>query len=206
MKRYIKSGVTPSSDKRYEVISAKREPKQITELVLQGNYGYGWDDLTYYDDTPEGRKEMRADYKSYAENERIPLRTVRRKVDNPNYDAKIDPVYTKLANTYPDLINVIGNDDVVFKYQLNKLYKKYTPNIDDIAALYEQYNPASSSYAESITWQEYLDELRRAIRNKEEIFTADTIVGEIPVLFTTKNEQYFGEVQRTIKVFTPINA
>lgn len=83
MKRYIKSGVT--SSKRLNIMTAKKESKQLTELVLQGNYGYGWDDLTYYDDTPEGRREMKEDYKAYAENEGIPLRTIKRKVDNPNY-------------------------------------------------------------------------------------------------------------------------
>lgn len=45
------------------------KPKK-TKLVqvLQGNYGYGWDDLIEYNkDTPYS--EMRADYKSYRENE-----------------------------------------------------------------------------------------------------------------------------------------
>lgn len=43
--------------------------------VIQGNYGYGWDDLVCYEFTGDDekdlamRKELRDDYKSYLENE-----------------------------------------------------------------------------------------------------------------------------------------
>lgn len=43
--------------------------------VIQGNYGYGWDDLVCYEFTGEDEKdlamhkELRDDYKSYLENE-----------------------------------------------------------------------------------------------------------------------------------------
>jgi hypothetical protein len=40
--------------------------KTKPEYVVQGNYGYGWDDLTYSDD----RAEAMADLKAYRENER----------------------------------------------------------------------------------------------------------------------------------------
>lgn len=78
-------GVTSSTRVKKNKITAARVPKTIKELVLQGNYGYGWDDLTYYDDTPEGRKMMKDDYKAYQENEHIPLRTITRKSPNPDY-------------------------------------------------------------------------------------------------------------------------
>lgn len=92
MKRYIKSA---------------RTPKQVKELVLQGNYGYGWDDLTYYDDTPQGRKEMQEDYKAYAENEGIPLRTITRKSANPDY---VEP---ENNITYADAISWVENSPYV---------------------------------------------------------------------------------------------
>ena len=50
--------------------------------VLQGNYGYGWDDLIEY---PEGTsiKERKADLKCYRENERNALhRIIERRVLN----------------------------------------------------------------------------------------------------------------------------
>ena len=74
-----------------------RNPKTVKELVLQGNYGYGWDDLTYYEDTPEGRAERKADYQTYKENEPgVAFRTIERRVPNKNYVAPdVDSSCTK---------------------------------------------------------------------------------------------------------------
>lgn len=52
-----------------------RNRTRIEIKVIQGNYGYGWDDLTTYEFTGDEekdritRKELREDYKSYEENE-----------------------------------------------------------------------------------------------------------------------------------------
>ena len=55
--------------------------KYIYYKVLQGNYGYGWDDLCSYDTADaDEMKELRDDIKSYRENEHIPLRVIRRRV------------------------------------------------------------------------------------------------------------------------------
>lgn len=57
-----------------------RITKYVYLSVIQGNYGYGWDDLTYYDHAQEGwHKEMRDDLRAYRENERIPLRVIERR-------------------------------------------------------------------------------------------------------------------------------
>ena len=40
--------------------------------VLQGNYGYGWDDLCEYED----KNEAREDKKCYEENEKYPHRII----------------------------------------------------------------------------------------------------------------------------------
>lgn len=74
-----------------------RNSKTVKELVLQGNYGYGWDDLTYYEDTPEGRAERKADYQAYKENEPgVAFRTIERRVPNKNYVAPdVDSSCTK---------------------------------------------------------------------------------------------------------------
>lgn len=57
-----------------------RENKYIYYKVLQGNYGYGWDDLCSYDTSDPGQmKELRDDLKSYRENEGVPLRVIRRR-------------------------------------------------------------------------------------------------------------------------------
>ena len=49
-------------------------------IIGQGHYGQGWEDETEYPDTPEGRKEARADLKSYQENSSYPFRIRRRRV------------------------------------------------------------------------------------------------------------------------------
>lgn len=72
-------------------IKEVRNAKFKTIKVLQGNYGYGWDDLYYFDDTPEGRKEQKDILKDYRENERgVPFRIITRKEPNPDYKAPKD--------------------------------------------------------------------------------------------------------------------
>lgn len=66
--------------------------RTINEIkVIQGNYGYGWDDLGCYeftgDETHDSqmRKELNDDYKSYHENEvDYPHRIVTRYVKKEN--------------------------------------------------------------------------------------------------------------------------
>jgi len=59
----------------------KRVNKYIYYVVLQANYGYGWDDLTYYDTAAPGwMKELKSDRRAYRENcAGLPLRTIRRR-------------------------------------------------------------------------------------------------------------------------------
>jgi hypothetical protein len=53
-------------------------------FVIQGNYGYGWDDLTQSEDY----REARADLRSYRENEtRTPHRLIKRRELNEDYPA-----------------------------------------------------------------------------------------------------------------------
>lgn len=53
------------------------KPKRTKkEYVVQGDYGYGWDDLTTHD-TMEDAKE---DYRDYEENENVPHRIIARRV------------------------------------------------------------------------------------------------------------------------------
>lgn len=68
-----------------EKATKKKEPKTIEVKVLQGNYGYGWDDLVEYDNY----KDAKTDYKAYRENERnASHRIITRRVPNPKYKGK----------------------------------------------------------------------------------------------------------------------
>lgn len=56
--------------------------------VLQANYGYGWDDIVWYDthDT-EQMLSIKRDLRSYRENEPgVPFRIVQRRELNPKYE------------------------------------------------------------------------------------------------------------------------
>ena len=60
-------------------------PRTRKEIkVLQGNYGYGWDDLCYYefigdaDHDELSRKELKQDLKDYRENEHALFRVITR--------------------------------------------------------------------------------------------------------------------------------
>lgn len=95
-KKSVKSDKVAASKKftakAAKSIKAARNSKTMVELVLQGNYGYGWDDLVSYDNTPEGRKEMKDDLKTYQQEEggRASFRTIERRVANPDYKAPAD--------------------------------------------------------------------------------------------------------------------
>lgn len=66
---------------------SKNNPKTIAVKVLQGNYGYGWDDLCQYDIRDSDQmKELKDDVKAYNENEPgIPHRVITRRIPNPDY-------------------------------------------------------------------------------------------------------------------------
>lgn len=70
-------------------VEGRGNPKTVEVAVLQGNYGYGWDDLCQYRDLTWGsddRKEMQQDLKDYRENEpQYRHRIIYRRVPNPNY-------------------------------------------------------------------------------------------------------------------------
>ena len=55
--------------------------------VLQGNYGYGhgWEDLTAAINSFKGWKEVKADKKSYVENEGGTYRIIERRELNPEW-------------------------------------------------------------------------------------------------------------------------
>ena len=57
--------------------------KYIYLNVLQGNYGYGWDDLT----ASESYVEVKKDLKAYRENEGGLYRIIKRREINPTYKA-----------------------------------------------------------------------------------------------------------------------
>ena len=66
-------------------IKSARVGKTKEVIVLQGNYGYGWDDLVEYEtsDSVEAKREKR----DYDENEvDVPHRLIRRRVPNPAYN------------------------------------------------------------------------------------------------------------------------
>ena len=53
----------------------KKQNKYRYLVVLQGNYGYGWEDLT----ASEDRKEIKQDLKDYRENEGCTYRIINRR-------------------------------------------------------------------------------------------------------------------------------
>lgn len=66
----------------------KRTLKYRYEKILQGNYGYGWDDLTAYDCDSTGwikdkeqREQLKSDLKAYRENEPYPHRVIKRRLE-----------------------------------------------------------------------------------------------------------------------------
>lgn len=55
--------------------------KWLYQYVVQGNYGYGWDDLV----THNNRIDALNDYKWYKQNEQYPHRIIKRRTLNKDY-------------------------------------------------------------------------------------------------------------------------
>lgn len=73
---------TKSHNVNIRVLSGnKKETKYIFEHIVQGNYGYGWEDLT----THNIRRDAVNEKKVYDNNENYPHRVISRRVLNPLY-------------------------------------------------------------------------------------------------------------------------
>ena len=59
----------------------KRINKWNRQYVVQGNYGYGWDDLVTHDN----RTDARNDYLWYQKNESNSHRIIERRILNPKF-------------------------------------------------------------------------------------------------------------------------
>lgn len=77
-------GVKSSATKRGRKAPATRGNPRVAKTklvhVIQGHYGYGWEDLSEYEDTTEGRKLMRHDLKEYVASKTGPVRSIKRRV------------------------------------------------------------------------------------------------------------------------------
>ena len=73
---------TKSHNVNIRVLSGdKKETKYIFEHIVQGNYGYGWEDLTAHNI----RRDALNEKKVYDNNENYPHRVISRRVLNPLY-------------------------------------------------------------------------------------------------------------------------
>ena len=169
-------------------IRAARTPKKIDILVLQGNYGYGWDDLSSYEATSEGRRQAKIDEDAYIQNEHIPTRIITRSIDNPSYDPKQDSLYRNLIKRWSGIKNIIGDDNHLIP---SRSYLIESDVFDEIGGVDTVlHNPKilnDYSYAvdflkdKDLGWVEYLDDVREAIRSKFEIISENGTFGEVPV-------------------------
>ena len=105
-------------------VSEARNARTKNVLILQGNYGYGWDDLCQYEDTTEGRRERKVDYQTYIENEpNARFRTIERRVANPDYVAsnaeveslklRIKPVHSLVQENLDESVDKTVYDDIL---------------------------------------------------------------------------------------------
>lgn len=131
--------------------SRPRTRKEI--VVLQGNYGYGWDDLIEYeltgdvDKDAEIYKEIRQDKKDYAENEpQYSHRTIHRyEIDDIKKDGFIEEgLYHNSYPTIEDMFNSVGVKNVFDKNgyftpeaeeKYEEVGKKFFDNIDEFDKL-----------------------------------------------------------------------
>lgn len=132
------------------------------EWVLQGNYGYGWDDLVTYDN----KEEAERDYKDYRENEpeythRIRKRVVKEETKNESKRVKQE------ARSHPfakvgDIINQAYNRDGYTdksKYSTDtyKLLNKVANILDHTAELAE-YSEFDEEYPE-MTFEDAVNDI-----------------------------------------------
>lgn len=112
---------------RNEKLEEKRVGKTKQVKVLQGNYGYGWDDLIEYE---MDDRTARDDLKDYEENEKeYPHRIIYRRVPNPEYkEEKLEEAHREELDSWEveELVLYIRND--------SEIYDRYTkPTVINLA-------------------------------------------------------------------------
>lgn len=75
-----------ATTKKPKAKKPKKKNKYTYYKIIQGNYGYGWEDLSAYETDSQGlfkdkaeRERFKYDKKAYRENERAPHRVIFRK-------------------------------------------------------------------------------------------------------------------------------
>ena len=92
----------------------KRENKYTYLYVLQGNYSYGFEDLT----ASENRKEIKNDLRDYRENEGGNYRIIERRELNPKYKPVSHYEKLKKSNGGYDSVHGLG------------IYAKYSSGLE----------------------------------------------------------------------------
>ena len=114
-------GIVPSIEDAIDGITEARVGKTKEIKVLQGNYGYGWDDLIEYDisdfngDILAMNKEIKNDLRDYEENESAPHRVITRRVpveslkedwswegDKVKIADEMERAFTDIDKSYPN--------------------------------------------------------------------------------------------------------
>lgn len=107
--------------------------KYVFVNVVQGNYGYGWEDLTTHDTRLEAKKEM----KVYDENERYAHRVITRRVLRTDYEkgnyakgSNIDKENYDLNYLFSELSKIYTNRDSETYKELRAIKFKANKEVD----------------------------------------------------------------------------
>ena len=138
-------GISIEELEECNTVKEAKIPKTKSVKVLQGNYGYGWDDLCEYPDDVSSAKERKDDLKAYKENEPgVSFRIITRRVNNPDYVPECnkglkEKKFTEDFDDYDDYDD-IDPGDVVYegKAYYNKRYSGLAHS--------EQFSNASDMY------------------------------------------------------------
>ena len=180
-------------------IRAARVPKKIEVYVVQEytGYGNGWEDVAEYNDTSsDSLRQAKQDVKDYRDNG-YNARIITRKIDNPEYNASQDSLYRNLTKTWKDIENVIGNDDfaVTVKHYNGVSYDDASSD-SAIENFVRSVISGDAEYAydaskdERLYWIEYLDMLRKSIRDKDDIISGQSDYGYIPTTISWVYTRY----------------
>ena len=138
-------GISIEELEECNTVEEAKTPKTKSVKVLQGNYGYGWDDLCEYPDDVSSAKERKDDLKSYKENEPgVSFRIITRRVNNPDYVPECnkglkEKKFTEDFDDYDDYDDIDPGDIV---YEGKAYYNKRYSGL----AHSEQFSNASDMY------------------------------------------------------------
>lgn len=129
-------------------------------------------------------------------------------MDNPEYDPAKDSLYSNLTKRYSGIENIIGNNNILIRNRRYIIEMDTLHEIDGIGSVIDnpkilnRYSFGVDFLGENdIGWQEYCDDIRGALRDKNDIVSENGTFGVVPVAYSFRSSTKFGRDAMYVSVY-----